>query len=106
MRAEAKVLAALAMVAVVFACSDDEGPPGTTAAPNGDGVCCPKDPSPCGPGYRGGWAASGDECVRSESFDGRFDERVDDHGCKYWQSAFPTGSFCCGCVTPPDASTD
>ena len=101
-------MGALAIIAVVFACGDSEesaGPPGTTPAAGG-GVCCPKDPSPCGPGYRGGWAPTAGECVRAETYDGRFDELVDDHGCAYWKLAFPTGSFCCGCAIQPDATPD
>lgn len=95
-------------IAALFACGDSEsaGPPGTTPAAGG-GVCCPKDPSPCSPGYRGGWAPTGGECARDESYDGRFDELVDDHGCAYWKSAFPTGSFCCGCAkVEADAGPD
>jgi hypothetical protein len=105
----AVTLGALAVVAAVFACGDSDssksGPPGTTPAAGG-GVCCPME-NPCGPGYRGGWAPSAGDCGPVNSHDGRFDELVDDHGCKYWSSSFATGSYCCGCLaTKPDAAAD
>jgi hypothetical protein len=103
-------IASFAIVAALFACTDSEespkaGPPGTTPAAGG-GVCCPMDMSPCSPGYRGGWAPSAGECKPADDYDGRFDERIDDHGCEYWQSAYPTGAYCCGCPSLPDGSDD
>lgn len=106
------------VTALLLACgSSDSASEGPTSAeggapadvkpaPDGDGVCCPL-ASPCSPGYRGGWASTADQCVFENSYDGKFDKLLDDHGCAYWRSNFSTGKdMCCGCVIPPDASAD
>ena len=83
-----------------------DGPAPNATAADGGGVCCPL-ANPCSPGYRGGWAPTAAECVYENSYDGKFDKLVDDHGCAYWRSSFATGKdMCCGCVIPRDASAD
>lgn len=74
---------------------------GATIAPGGDGVCCPVE-NPCGPGYRGGWAAKANECEYVKSWDGSHVRRTDEHGCEEWVSRglANDADLCCLCVAP------
>jgi hypothetical protein len=79
-------------------------PVGATSAPDGNGVCCPLE-NPCGPGYRGGWAAKASDCQFVKSWDGSHDRRTDAHGCEQWilRGIAADADLCCMCTTP-DAS--
>jgi hypothetical protein len=86
--------------------SDATRPPPADAkpAPDGNGVCCPLE-NPCGPSYRGGWAAKASECEVVKSWDGSHDRRTDEHGCEEWvfRGIASDADLCCMCAPPPDA---
>jgi hypothetical protein len=63
----------------------DGGRAALEAAPKGGGFCCPIDSQSCSGMRLGGWTATGgvEQCIEVADVAPPFEERLDEHGCKY-----------------------
>lgn len=90
--------------AMCCGCAPDAGIDASTDAGT-EGVCCPRDLSPCSNARVGGWAPTLDECPGPNGiYDGVWTDEADAHGCALWVNhgiSFVEGAICCGC--PHDA---
>ncbi|MBL8683275.1 MAG: hypothetical protein JNK05_29165 [Myxococcales bacterium] len=116
MRSTLKSLVVLVTAGAIAACTSSSGQPNadarvadvqTSVSPaDGGGVCCaPTIRTGCSPGfgYRGGWAASAEQCAGGGGFDGcPFEQTLDERGCPVINSP---GMCTNPCGAAPDVRT-